>query len=67
MSIEDERLKLLPGTWYGWQMIPGYGDGYAPYFSPILVQHVNPKRTGSCVLELAFHNACTPREPRTST
>ena len=50
------RLSLLPRTWYGWQMLPGYTD--APYFSPILVHEVRPLKTGNSILELSFFNAC---------
>lgn len=33
----EPRFKLTAHRWYGWQMLPGYGEG-APYFSPIFVQ-----------------------------
>lgn len=53
-----ERLQLTPGTWYGWQMLPGYsGEPYRPYFSPIQVTQVTPMKTGRGILQLAFLNA----------
>jgi hypothetical protein len=42
----DERLTLKTAKWYGWQMLPGYLDGYEPYFSPILVETVTPEKSG---------------------
>lgn len=45
------------GRWYGWQMLPGYFDGYRPYFSPIYVESVRPLNTGEHRLELNFYNA----------
>lgn len=51
------RLRLEPGCWYGWQMIPGYtGERNVPYFSPILVQRVTPRKTGRGILSLEFWN-----------
>jgi len=38
-------------------MLPGYlGEGYLPYFSPILIQRVNPQKTGKRILRLDFWN-----------
>ena len=51
------RLILSPGRWYGWQMLPGYTAGYRPYFSPILVERVVPKKTGAGWLDVDFYNA----------
>lgn len=49
-------LQLERGQWYAWQMIPGYGDG-VPYFSPIRVDSVTPKKAGNRTLQLSFLNA----------
>lgn len=49
-----DRIELLPGKWYGWQMMPGYGD--APYFSPIRVDRVTPLKTGAGRLQLQIWN-----------
>jgi hypothetical protein len=51
------RLKLTPGKWYGWQMLPGYLEGYCPYLSPILVEKVILEKTGQSWLNLNFFNA----------
>ena len=48
-------LTIERGKWYGWQMLPGYGDG--PYFSPIYVQLVEPQKSGKGDLKLTFINA----------
>ncbi|TGD72171.1 hypothetical protein E4634_16010 [Mangrovimicrobium sediminis] len=53
----SEYLQLQERTWYGWQMLPGYGNGYQPYYSPIFVQQVKPLKTGKGLLELKFFNA----------
>lgn len=56
--MDTSRLTLVPGQWYGWQMLPGYGaaeDG--AYFSPIRVERVTPKKTGRSILHLEFRNA----------
>ena len=50
-----EPLQLIPGRWYGWQMLPGYGS--TPYFSPIRIESVTPMKTGRKVLEIRFFNA----------
>lgn len=58
MPLEANRLQLVPGRWFGWQMIPGYdGERNVPYFSPIEVRRVTPRRTGRGVLSVAFFNA----------
>jgi hypothetical protein len=45
--VISQRLKLVPDRWYGWQMIPGYaGERNVPYFSPIRVSRVTPKKSG---------------------
>ncbi len=53
----DDRLTLKPAKWYGWQMLPGYDSGYRPYFSPILVERVEPEKSGKGWLKLNFFNA----------
>lgn len=53
----DGRFILSPGRWYGWQMLPGYTDGYSPYFSPIRVERIVPKKTGAGWLDIEFYNA----------
>ena len=52
----SKLLTLEAGQWYGWQMLPGYGEGYSPYFSPILVNKVQPLKTGQGLLHLDFIN-----------
>jgi hypothetical protein len=52
-----DRFTIERGRWYGWQMLPGYFDGYRPYFSPIYVEGVRPHKTSEHRLELAFYNA----------
>lgn len=54
--MANEKLKIKTKGWYGWQMCPGYGEGYSPYFSPILVQDVIPRKTGRGILTLVFVN-----------
>jgi hypothetical protein len=49
------RFKIEQHRWYGWQMVPGYGDG--SYFSPIYVWTVTRTRTGRSELALNFFNA----------
>lgn len=53
----DGRFILSPGRWYGWQMLPGYTTGFSPYFSPIRIERVVPKKTGAGWLDVAFYNA----------
>ena len=55
--MSDDRLYLARDRWYGWQMLPGYTHGYDPYFSPIRVSHVEPRKTGHGILRLGFWNA----------
>jgi hypothetical protein len=51
------KLKIVPDSWYGWQMIPGYdGQRNVPYFSPIYVKRVVPKKTGKGILQIDFDN-----------
>jgi len=39
-------------------MIPGYGgQRNVPYFSPIFVRRITPRKTGRGILELSFMNA----------
>ena len=52
-----ERITLKRAKWYGWQMLPGYGSAYEPYFSPILVETVTPEKSGKGWLRLQFFNA----------
>jgi hypothetical protein len=52
-----EKLQLAPGQWYSWQMVPGYGVPPVPYFSPIWVKNVAPRKTGRGILGLEFTNA----------
>lgn len=47
-------MNLESGNWYGWQMLPGYGDG--PYFSPIRISSVQMLDDG-CVWDVVFLNA----------
>lgn len=56
MDSGGTELVLERGQWFGWQMLPGYDRQYAPYFSPILVQEVTPKKTGRRMLHLRFVN-----------
>jgi len=51
------KLELIPRQWYGWQMLPGYSDRYSPYFSPIRVERIVPRKTGKRILTVAFFNA----------
>ena len=51
----SKRLTIERGRWYGWQMLPGYGD--APYFSPVFVKLVEPQKNGKGDLKLTFVNA----------
>ena len=53
----DGRFILSPGRRYGWQMLPGYTNGYSPYFSPIRVERVVPRKTGAGWLDIEFYNA----------
>lgn len=54
---ETGRLRLTVGRWYGWQMLPGYGEGYQPYFSPIYITAVRPHKAGTHRLGISFFNA----------
>lgn len=57
-SMDDTgRFLLKPGRWYGWQMLPGYWDGYSPYCSPIRIERVVPKKSGAGWLDVEFYNA----------
>lgn len=52
-----ERLHLVPQRWYGWQMLPGYdGARNVPYFSPIRMIGVSPRKTGRGIVGLSFWN-----------
>ncbi len=50
-----EKLTLSPGSWYVWQMYPGYST--VPYVSPIRILDVTPRKTGRKELEVSFYNA----------
>ncbi len=53
----NTRLQLTPRHWYSWQMLPGYfGEPPVPYFSPIWVKEVTPRKTGKGILGLGFIN-----------
>ncbi len=57
MATAHERLQLTPEHWFGWQMLPGYvAEGNVPYFSPIWVNGVIPRKTGRRILVLQFIN-----------
>lgn len=51
-----QRLSLDRGRWYGWQMFPGYGSEGLPYFSPIQIVEVTPRRSGDRILTVCFWN-----------
>lgn len=57
MTEHITKFKLVPQSWYAWQMIPGYiGQRNVPYCSPIFVKRVAPKKTGKGILTLDFVN-----------
>lgn len=57
MTTVNAKLQLSPRHWYSWQMLPGYfGDPPVPYFSPIWVKDVTPRKTGKGILRLGFIN-----------
>lgn len=57
MTEQTNKLRLVPQSWYAWQMIPGYiGQRNVPYCSPIFVERVVPKKTGKGILALEFVN-----------
>jgi hypothetical protein len=61
------KLKLVPQSWYAWQMVPGYvGQRNVPYCSPIFVEQVVPKKTGKGILTLDFVNVFYAEGGRTS-
>lgn len=51
-EIDEVRLTLRPGRYYGWTMYPGYFD--RPYRSPVRIEHVDAREEG--VFELSFLN-----------
>lgn len=55
MTSSESPLRLVPGTWYAWQMYPGYS--VVPYASPILINSVTPLKSGRKELDIAFYNA----------
>jgi len=53
----NAKLQLTRRHWYSWQMLPGYfGEPRVPYFSPIWVKEVTPRKTGKGILTLGFIN-----------
>ena len=50
------KLKLAADSWYGWQMIPGYSGRNLPFFSPIRIDEITPRKTGRGILGLRFRN-----------
>lgn len=52
----SDRLKLATDAWYGWQMIPGYAGRNLPFFSPIRIEEVTPRKTGRSILGVRFRN-----------
>ncbi len=57
-EMSDSKFTLQPERWYAWQMLPGYaGERNVPYFSPILLREVVPRKTGRGILKLRFRNA----------
>ena len=53
----NTKLQLTRRHWYSWQMLPGYfGEPRVPYFSPIWVKEVTPRKTGKGILALGFIN-----------
>ena len=52
-----QTLQLSERKWYAWQMVPGYGWGFNPYFSPIKMHKIKPLKTGDNILQLSFFNA----------
>ncbi len=56
-STAEEKLRLEPHHWYACQILPGYGEEHSqPYYSPIYVTRVVPRRTGRAILALDFIN-----------
>jgi hypothetical protein len=56
---ETNRVSLVAGWWYAWEMIPGYtlAPDFDPYVSPIYLERVIPMKTGKRLLKLTFNNA----------
>lgn len=56
--MTESGLRLVPGQWYGWQMLPGYETQHVvvPYFSPIQIIAVTPLKTGNRILKVEFWN-----------
>jgi hypothetical protein len=53
----QNKLELQRHTWYAWEMIPGYiGEENIPYFSPIFVKELMPRKKGKNILGLKFIN-----------
>lgn len=52
--IGTKGFKIIPGHWYGWQMLPGYAG---PYYSPIRIKQCEVAELESA-LNVAFHNLC---------
>ena len=57
-----QRFTLSQGHWYGWQMLPGYvSDDPYPYFSPIYVGEITPRKTHRRILALRFSTWPRPK------
>lgn len=52
--MKTVQFTIERNRWYGWQMMPGYGQ---PYFSPIYVYVVDPLKKGTSDMTLRFFNA----------
>lgn len=63
MKPKIDRFKLTPNVWYACQMIPGYRRKYnTPYYSPIYINKILPKKTGKSILQIDFINALYAQE-----
>lgn len=51
-----DLFTLRKGHWYAYEMLPGYSD--ERYYSPILVDCVEPLKTGRNIVRVGFYNAC---------
>jgi hypothetical protein len=52
------QFKLEKNRWYSFQMFPGYGDGFCPYYSPILLKGYEKDDPASNVYIVEFINIC---------
>ena len=54
---QADGLRIEAHCWYAWQMLPGYMEECSqPYYSPIYVTRVVPRKTGQSILSLEFFN-----------